>query len=95
MLNHIDEHLNLDEASIQIERAHRIRGKQSSRPIIVKFLHYKDREFVFKAYCEKRKNIVNQPADNPSNQEDAWKTIHVCEDFPERVTRVRYKLYHF
>ena len=37
MRNYIDEHLKIDEASIQIERAHRIRGKKSQRPIIVKF----------------------------------------------------------
>ena len=50
MQNYIDEHLNIDEASIQIERAHRIRGKKSPRPIIVKFLLYNDRENVLKAY---------------------------------------------
>ena len=61
----------------------------------MKFLHYKDREIVLKAYCEKRKNIVNQAPDNPTDEEDAWNTTRVSKDFPERVIRVRYKLYPF
>ena len=48
-MGNIDEHLNIDEASVQIEIAHRIRGKYYSRPIIVKFSHYKDRENVDKS----------------------------------------------
>ena len=51
--NYIDEHLNIDGASIQIKKAHSIWGQNSPRPIIVKFLHYKDREYVHKAYREK------------------------------------------
>ena len=73
--NYIHEHLNIDEVSIQIERAHHIPGKQSSQPIIVKFSHYKDSGNFLKKYCEKRKDIVNKPADNPSNEEDVWKTF--------------------
>ena len=97
MRNYIDEYLiyNIDEASIQIERAHRIQGKNSPGPIIVKFLHYKDIENVLKTYHEKRKNIVSQAQDNLSNEEDVWKTIYVSEYFPESVIRVRSKLYPF
>ena len=50
--NYIDEHLYIDEAPIQIERANRIRGKNSPRPIIVMFSHYKDRENVLKTCRE-------------------------------------------
>ena len=60
----------------------------------MKFLHYKDRENVLKAYRDKRKNIVNQAPYNPTN-EDVWRTICVSENFPEHVIRVRHKLYPF
>ena len=43
-MRYIDEHLNINETSIQIERADRFRGKNSLRLIIVKLSHYKDRE---------------------------------------------------
>ena len=66
--NYIEEHLNIDEASIKIKRAHRIRGKYSPRPIIVKFWHYKVRENVLKAYREKNEKM-NQAPDNPSKEE--------------------------
>ena len=56
--NYIDEHLNIDKTFIQFERAPRIRGKTSPRPINVRFLIYKDRENVLKAYCEKRKKTL-------------------------------------
>ena len=97
MRNYIqfDEHHNIDEASIQIERAYRIRGKNSPRPIIVKFSHYKDRENVLKTYRKKHKNIVNQAPDNPTNEEDVWKTIRVSKYFSECVIRVKPKLYPF
>ena len=36
--NYIYDDLGVDESSIRIERAHRIRSKNSPRPIIVKFL---------------------------------------------------------
>ena len=53
----IDEHLNIDEASIQIERAHLSGVKNSSPPIIVKFLHYKDKKNVLKTYPLKRTRL--------------------------------------
>ena len=43
---YIFDELAIDESAIQIERAHRIRSKNSPRPIIVKFSHYKDRDRV-------------------------------------------------
>ena len=46
--------------------------KKSPQPIIVKFSHFKDRENVLNAYCEKRKSIVNQAPENPTNEEDVW-----------------------
>ena len=51
--NNIEEHLNIDEASIQIERVYRIRGKYSPRPIIVAFSHYKDIEKLFSKLISK------------------------------------------
>ena len=56
--NYIFDDLGVDESSIRIERAHRIRSKNSPRPIIVKFSHYKDREKVLKAYREKRRSLI-------------------------------------
>ena len=38
---------------------------------------------------------MNQAPDNPTNEEDVWRTICVSEDFPERVIRVRHKLYPY
>ena len=61
----------------------------------MKFSHYKDKENVLKAYREKRKNILNQALNNPTYEEDVWKIIRVSEDFPERIIKVRYKLYPF
>ena len=62
----IDEHLNIDEASIQIERAHLSGVKNSSPPIIVKFLHYKD-----KKKCSQNLSLkTHQAPDNHTNEED-------------------------
>ena len=83
MCNNINEHLNIDEVFIKIERANGIRGNTSPQPIIVKFLHYKDSENCLKIYLEKCKNIVNQAPDNLTNEGDVWKTIHVIDYFPE------------
>ena len=38
---------------------------------------------------------MNQVPDNPANEKIVWETIGVSKDFPERVIRVRYKLYPF
>ena len=96
MQNYIDEHHSKDEASIKFKRAPRIRGKRSPRPILMKSSINTERENVLKAYCEKRKkNTVNQAPDNPTNEEDVWKTITANGEFPERVIRERFKLHPF
>ena len=50
---------------------------------------------MFSKLITKKAEIVNQAPDNPTNEEDVQRTIRVSEDFPERVIRVRYKLYPF
>ena len=52
---YIGRDLELNEASISIERAHRIQGSEKPRPVIIKFSFYKDREKVLKTYRQKRK----------------------------------------
>ena len=100
---YISEELGVDDSSIQIERAHGLRSKNTPRPIIVKFTRYKDREKVLKAYREKRKAQNNAAPDgamadpNGGDDEphDIRRDIRVSEDFPERVIKVRTKLYPF
>ena len=95
MRNFIDEHLNIDEAFIQLEK-----------PIVtgVKTLHdqFKGRSCTIKIekmfsklIAKYEKNIVNQAPDNPKNEEDACKTIRASEYFPERVIRVRSRRHPF
>ena len=94
---YIFDELAIDESAIQIERAHRIRSKNSPRPIIVKFSHYKDRDRVLKSFREKRKsrladNVQDPPAENGNGndgdeQPDARCNIRVSEDFPESAIR--------
>ena len=102
--NYVYDDLGVDESSIRIERAHR--SKNSPRPIIVKFSHYKDREKVLKAYREKRRSLNNDNAQaggatadpdegRADEQTDVRRVIRVSEDFPERVTKARSKLYSF
>ena len=56
--NYMAEGLNIDESDIKIERAHRLGGNKSgTRPIIVKFSFYKDKEKILRAYREKKKVI--------------------------------------
>ena len=88
--NYIDEHLNIDEASIQIERALRIRCKNSPRPIIAKFSHYKDRENVLKCIAKNAKTSWLRL--QITLQRKMYGRIYVCEYFLERVIRVRSKL---
>ena len=86
--NYIEEHLNIEEASIKIKRAHRIRGKYSPRPIIVKFWHYKVRENVLKAYRKKNEKM-NQAPDNPSKEEYIWKIVsEYDQEIPQSQTTV-------
>lgn len=99
--SYIANDLNIEESSIQIERAHRIPSKTSPRPLIVKFSFYKDRDRVLKAYREKRKRQNEQTTESTgasaAEQIEQSETcrIRVCEDFPERVIKARSNLYSF
>ena len=71
-VRYIDEHLNINETSTQIERAHRIRGKNSPRLIIVKLSHYKDK---IKSHTKKIEKTFSKliaknatAPDNPTNE---------------------------
>ena len=89
--------LELNGDDISIERAHRIRGSEKPRPLIVKFSFYKDRYRVLKTYMQTRKDanelikereIQQQSAGNENKNPDDIdfglfrKDITVCEDFP-------------
>ena len=99
--SYIVNDLNIEESSIQIERAHRIPSKTSPRPLIVKFSFYKDRDRVLKAYREKRKrqNEQSTGATGASAAEQIEQSetcrIRVCEDFPERLIKARSNLCSF
>ena len=105
--DYISNGLGIDESTIRVERAHRIRSKISPRSIIVKFSHYKDRDKVLKVYHEKRKTQLNAQtvqADAATNGADENRTdkqpeitrqIRVSEGFPERVVKARSRLYSF
>ena len=72
--------LGLETSTIMIERAHRLGAKSDRfqpRPIIVKFLSYKNREAVLQAFYKKRK-------DSPQDMKYV-----VCEDFPQEIERRR------
>ena len=88
--------LNLDDSEIKIERAHRLPNKSSPRPIIVKFSFYKDRETVLRAYRQKRKDDNNEDTSGgQTDNELRQRPVRVSEDFPERVTKMRTKLFPF
>ena len=102
--SYIANDLNIEESSIQIERAHRIPSKTSPRPLIVQFSFYEDRDRVLKAYRENRKRqneqtIESTGATGASAAEKIEQSetcrIRVCEDFPERVIKARSNLYLF
>ena len=57
-------------------------GKNSPRPIIVKF-------------SKTAKNNVNQAPERHADEQDVRKTSRVREEYPERVRRVRSKLCPF
>ena len=52
---YIGRDLEMNEASISIEKAHRIQGSEKPQPVIIKFSFHKDREKVLKTYRQKRK----------------------------------------
>ena len=96
--SYISNELDLEESNIQIERAHRIPSKSSTRPIIVKFSFYKDREKILKTYREKRKQENEQQQAQASNDDintDNSRKFCVSKDFPQRVIKARSDLYPF
>ncbi|MES9884418.1 MAG: hypothetical protein ABW185_26525 [Sedimenticola sp.] len=86
-VRHYLSDIGVDETSISIDRAHRLPGRSTPRPIIVKFPLYKDRETVFKSFKQHRRN--------PDNASGAASGIRVTEDFPARVIKHRTGLYPF
>lgn len=108
---YIAEGLNIDDTSIQIERAHRLGGSSTPRPIIVKFSFFKDKEKILRAYRQKKKamrvngvqrdnageaNIVGQEEIAQSRDDnDIHSQVRVAEDFVERVATDRTKLFPF
>lgn len=52
---YISEGLNIDDTNIQIERAHRLGGSSTPRPVIVKFSFFKDKEKILRTYRQKKK----------------------------------------
>lgn len=94
--DYIRTELNINDSDMKIERAHRLPSKNSPRPIIVKFSFYKDRDSVLRAYRQKRKDENNENNDNPTDEDaETVRRIRVTEDFPERVTKARTKLFPF
>ena len=110
MREYISRDLEINQANISIERAHKIQGTEKPRPVIVKFSFYKDKESVLKKYKQKRK-IVNdliqerenarQNADDANEDQDEIdfgffrKNVTVCEYFPNRVMKARNDLRKF
>lgn len=96
---YIKTELNIDESNVKIERAHRLPSKTSPRPIIAKFSFYKDKETILKAYRQKRRDERNVETAPDVDGEEAvslqQRAVRVSEDFPERVTKARTKLFPF
>ena len=99
---YIRTELNINDSDIKIERAHRLPSKNSPRPIIVKFSFYKDKDNVLRTYRQKRKDENNERNERNVRNNDATDSdaemaprIRVTEDFPERVTKARTKLFPF
>ena len=47
---YISDKLTLDESKIEIQRAHRLQGRNRPRPVIVKFSRHKDKDLILKKY---------------------------------------------
>lgn len=73
--------LKIDPKSIEIERAHRIgNSKQQTtkpRPIVVQFLHYKDKELIL---TKAKTHLKNSG-------------VYVNEDFSDRIRKKRAELF--
>ena len=110
MREYISRDLEMNQANISIERAHRIQGTEKPRPVIVKFSFYKDKESVLKKYKQKRKivnDLIQEQESARQNADDAnedqeeidfglfCKNVTVCEDFPNRVMKARNDLRKF
>ena len=54
---YLSQVLNVNVSDMGIERVHRLPGRSSPRPIIVKFSHFKDKDLVLKKYRARRKEL--------------------------------------
>ena len=100
--DYLSTELNMDEARIKIERAHRLPGKSKPRPIIVKFSHFKDKDAVLRKYRVKRREQQEandgqnaQGGDTEGGGETETNPVRISEDFPKRVTKARTNLFPF
>ena len=95
--------LGIDDSSIQIERAHRLSAKTTSRLLIARFSFYKDKDKVLKRYREIRKaeresrlsDGQHDGADGAAVDNGQSLKVRVSEDFPERGRKVRALLVTF
>ena len=98
--NYISSELGMDDTNIKIERAHRLPSRSRPRPIIAKFSYFKDKDLVLKTFRQKRKerldgaDRVHSTQANETNEND-MENIRITEDFPQRVTKARTKLFPF
>ena len=97
---HLSDELGIDDTNVKTERAHRLPSKSKLRPIIVKFSHFKDKDHVLKMYREKRKErseaAAGLQAENAEDGDDnVVGPVRVSEDFSQRVTKARTKLFPF
>ena len=110
MREYISRDLEMNQENISIERAHRIQGTEKTRPVIVKFSFYKDKESVLKKYKQKRKIVNDLIQDRENARQNAEhaneyyeeidfglfrKNVTVCEDFPNPVMKARNDLRKF
>ena len=86
--DYIENDLGIDSGSLLIERAHRLLGKFKPRAVIVKFSFYKEKERVLQKYREVMRSVR-------SNASNSTNSIHVGEDFTERVRKQRAVLMPF
>ena len=75
--NYIAEGFNLEGTQIRIERAHRLTGSSSvTRPIIVKFSFFKDKDKILRAYWQKTK-LMREQREQRLNGDSAANAEHV------------------
>ena len=78
-VNDILKSIDIDPTPIVIQRCHRLTSTAKPRPVIVKFLRFKDRELIF---SEAMKKLKSTP-------------YRVSEDFTKRIRELRKKLMPF